>query len=425
MFKKIILSTALFAGMQSVAYSQEEYIRALVDRVAREHPGVLAAQMELTAAEQERQGVFRQMLPEVQLSSNGAVNHRDQVLSQPLSTIAVEQKIWLGGRFGASLELARSQEELAREKLREIRMNLAIQLIDGLQAYWVAQERIAIGRTTLKRLDSFVELMDRRVNSQVSPPIDATLVRSRRVQTDMDLAQSLVSQQIALTRLRQLLGEAGDADLPGQQEWRVPRQIDLTAVLDQRGKVLQAIDGHPGVRRAALEADLAKSRSDIAFSEQFPHLYLRLEQNKYDHRSTLSALNKQNMFYVGLRFSPGAGFASQSQAGAAVSKAQAAQQQAEVMRRDVLVQVNQDYEELINAGRRKQVYGAAVQDALAVSESYERQFIAGRLNWPQTLDAVRELGQMGQALADARANELAASYRLQIRLGQYNLQSQS
>ena len=66
-------------------------------------------------------------------------------------------------------------------------------------------------------------------------------------------------------------------------------------------------------------------------------------------------------------------------------------------------------------------YLSAVKNASSVSESYERQFIVGRLSWQQTLDAVREHGQVSMSLADTEASLWGASYRLRLRSGDYDL----
>lgn len=52
-----------------------------------------------------------------------------------------------------------------------------------------------------------------------------------------------------------------------------------------------------------------------------------------------------------------------------------------------------------------------------VFESYSRQYIAGRKTWIDVLNAVRETTQSDFALADARAQVVAAGERLRLRTG--------
>ena len=52
-----------------------------------------------------------------------------------------------------------------------------------------------------------------------------------------------------------------------------------------------------------------------------------------------------------------------------------------------------------------------------VFDSFARQFVIGRKSWLEVLNAVRESTQAQLAVADARAQQLAAALRLQLLTG--------
>lgn len=410
---RLALCLAFFA-LPASGGGLDDFIRS----VAGNHPSVMAARAEVAAAEQEQEGTIRQLLPELQITTSSLTRQSlTNKFNQPNHSISIEQKLSLGGRQRAMLDLARTQVLAAQARLEEARLNVALSAVEALQSYMAAEGRVEVGYTTKARLDGFVRLMERRVASQVSPPIDAVLVRSRMVQTQMDLVQAEAARAVAQTRLQQL---AGEVMLPDYSEFRASSDALLVRqLLAQRADgVADTAEEHPAVRRSQLDALTAKYRGDMALADQLPYLYARVEKNSYDAPG-YAAVSGVTFFYVGIRFSPGAGLAGVSQARAVVERAESARQQAESARREVLTQFYQDYEELSNASKRREAYWGAVDSAKAVSESYERQFIAGRLSWQQTLDAVREQGQVGMALEDARASEWGASYRIRLRTGQY------
>ena len=55
---------------------------------------------------------------------------------------------------------------------------------------------------------------------------------------------------------------------------------------------------------------------------------------------------------------------------------------------------------------------AALAAATQVSESYDRQFLAGRKTWLDVLNAARELIQTQVLIADSQSSQLVASWRL-------------
>ena len=77
-----------------------------------------------------------------------------------------------------------------------------------------------------------------------------------------------------------------------------------------------------------------------------------------------------------------------------------------------------DQEEFVNARTRMAALEKSVVSSALVLESYQRQFQAGRKQWQDLLNQVRELAQNQYALADAQATMVGAMYRLQIRMGQ-------
>ena len=168
------------------------------------------------------------------------------------------------------------------------------------------------------------------------------------------------------------------------------------------------------VQVARSDVVVARAQLDAKSAERWPLAYLRA--NRPMGSASRDADNRASVF-VGLRYTPGAGFATLSEAQSLSARALALEQAVETAHRDTLDALTGDREELLNARRRMDFLDSAVQGSMRVLESYSRQFTAGRKSWIDLLNAVRELSQSRFAFADAQAAMAGALYRLQIRLG--------
>lgn len=414
----LVCGITLCTIAQSQGFSVDKFLNSVVAR----HPVVMAARADVQAADVELTGAWQQFLPELQATTARPTNRESDSVTQPKSTVALEQKLWTNGKLTGSLEAAEMSKKAAQAKLNEARLNIALSAIESLQAFRSATERLRVTEQTMQRLVRFESMMGRRVQFGVSASIDATLVRSRMLQVQVDKSNAEASKRVAISRLEQL-------SLGVEVPWRALNIKNLGGSLDVRlpqdaAAAWQIIEGtveqHPSVLRFQAEARVVRARRDVVSADRFPIVYARVEQNRYDNPNYKTQDGLVTGF-VGVRFTPGAGYASIAQARAATERAQGADQQAESSRREVANQLRQDWEEWRSAKERLLDYTSAVKNSSFVSESYERQFIVGRLTWQQTLDAVREYGQVSLSLVDTEASLWGSSYRLCLRTGECEL----
>ncbi|MGM8900949.1 TolC family protein, partial [Psychrobacter sp. 1Y4] len=92
-------------------------------------------------------------------------------------------------------------------------------------------------------------------------------------------------------------------------------------------------------------------------------------------------------------------------------------QNQEAARRNVIENIQVQYQQFVSAKDRETSLVAAVAGAQLVVSSYRRQFIAGRKSWLEVLNAVREHNDYQVQLVQTRAEMLGAFYRLQVDFG--------
>jgi adhesin transport system outer membrane protein len=265
------------------------------------------------------------------------------------------------------------------------------------------------------RLKSYQAQMRRRVEAEASPRIDLELVDSRLLQTEVEIAVAQTGLRVAVTRLEQLSGEQ-------RLTLRIPHAVYPLTLLETQAFQRQLADtdwlllasDHPVSAKARLEVLQMRRRLDAKQAEAYPQVYLRVYK---PIGSSSSSGDTSTTAFLGLRYTLGAGFANLIEAQAIGTRIASSEQSVEAVIREMQQTLQNDREEFINARLRIAALEKSVASSSTVLESYQRQFQAGRKQWQDLLNQVRELAQNRYALADAQAVMVGSMSRLQIRMG--------
>lgn len=163
--------------------------------------------------------------------------------------------------------------------------------------------------------------------------------------------------------------------------------------------VRAARDQSPLLAKARAQATAAEADVMVAKAALLPEVYLRMEQQV----GSFSANGKssQGRVFVGLSTALGAGLSSLSGVASAEALHAAALEDIQVQQLSVDEQVRSDASLLATSQRRSRSLERARESAGNVYESWERQFLAGRKQWQDVVNAARELAQTEVSLTDA------------------------
>lgn len=411
-FLGLVMNVASASASPEKAESRA--LDALVAKVVQRHPSVLSELAQRQAAESDLEAARLQRYPSMsfQTESSG---------SKPSGLLGVEQVLWSGGRLQGQIDLAQGSLELRDMYVQEVRYGVALRVVEAWQALWQAVSRLEAIEATQTKLSQFDALMRRRVDAGVSAPVELELVTARRVQArvEMDAAQS--AARTAHFRLESLLGSVhGRSTLLGSESLLL--QVARLQALWQPppdDRIAQLVERHPVVRRALAQVDVARHEVEIKQADRWPQMYAKLQ------KPVGSAANASRSFYLGLRYQPGAGFSTLTQAQAAQARAQAQDLAVGASRREVAESMQSELQEWLSARSRAQHMNQSVLTTGLVLESYERQFIAGRRSWQEVLNAVRENAEVRMGLVDARAVFVGLTHRLRVRTGEMAWQQES
>jgi len=392
------------------AYNQ--VLGKLLEASEGTHPLLKAARLQARASEQDVDVAQMQRGPVLSV-----VNESDTGTSASVPTrlLRVEQTLWDSGRGGSRVSEAQVRSQIAQLQTQLQRQDLLIQVINAWQGLVAAAERKRFAQEALVLLQGYREQMRRRVSLQASPRIDLELIEARVLQTEVELSGAQSSLQAAMTRLETLTSESTfGAPLEG-----LFKALDVTRT-DSFVQLMQGFDGrgyallNPVTQKARLEREWVAAQWNTKKSEQWPQVYARLD--KPLAATAYSKVTNPSLF-VGLRYTPGAGFSTSAEAQALATRIDGQEQAIEAATREVLQALQLDRDEFISSRIRVVALERSVQGAGEVLDSYLRQFQAGRKSWQDLLNSVRDLVQNQYALADSRATLLGSMHRLQLRMG--------
>jgi len=363
-----------------------------VERATATYPSVAAGRATIRATDADLRAARWQRFPSLSVEAFAFGGENKQVTS----TVALDQPIWAGGRIGAAIHRAKASGVASRAQLDETVLTVALRISDAYYDMARAAERQAILEDSLAEHRRLVDSIARRVGQEVSPRADLELAQSRAAQVEQDL-NDVTAQRAAVTqRFLELVGDDGYD--PGA----VPRYDPALYHPSASGALEEAVTCNPTRRRLAGTALVARADAEAARAAYMPQLSAQLSHNEVV--GTRAG--------VVLRAQTGGGFAQFAAADAARARQTASELAVAAAEREIRETVAADLATNA-AGRRNAAAGAvAARAAEAVTQSYLRQFIAGRRTWLDVMNAVREAASAQLARSDAEIDAMVSTARV-------------
>lgn len=363
------------------------------------YPAVRQRKAEASAAAHESAAAEWVLYPSLSAESTRTDLGRQQ------TAVRLMQPLWTGGRLTGQIEHAQAAQQAAQAAVIEAEQAALLQTVSS---YTDLQRSSAKSRAAMENLaehERLHEMILRRVATEVSPAADATVALARLQQARAEQIQfrnQVETSRIALERVTGLRVEAVDLAVPVASGWS-----DLTAALEA------ALSFAPELQRLQAQERASMAQIEVSRSALMPQVSL----THTHYAGALSSGQVAAQTYLGLQFQPGAGLSAAAALQAAQARRQAAQDAIEDASRQIERQVRSDWNELLalnsQLGTSRQLQTATRE----VVDSYLRQFVVGRKNWQEVLNAQREAAQAAFSLADLESSALQVSLRLDIYTG--------
>jgi adhesin transport system outer membrane protein len=382
----------------------------LINATLQTHPAVRAQRAQQGAAQAEVDAARWQFFPTPSVSvekANTGANDINYAGDSTVSTVRLQQPLWTGGRLTAGKERAEAGVAVSQGALDETRQQLALRVVQVYSEWLAAHLKRQASETSLATHTRLRDQVTRRIEQGVSSDADLVLAVSRRQAVLAEMALAQAQQDIALARLGQLTGFVlDDASLAGATA--APRALDGSlADLLERARAQDPTTEKLRAQARRQETLIAEQRAALS-----PEVYVRAERQfgNYSFRNA----KPENRVFIGVSSQFGAGLSAFSNIRGARAQYEAALLEVDAQHRNVSEQVMADYALAKESDARLQALQASLDAAGDVAKSYDRQFLAGRKSWLDVMNAARELAQLETQIADMRAAQVVATWRLAL-----------
>ena len=374
-----------------------------INIVTRNYPSATSARAALRAANSEVKAARWLRFPSI--SANAVYRDRSGGASAGAldPQLVVEAPIWSGGRIEANIRQAKASEEASSAQYIETIEQLALTTNNTYFEIVRLTQSEQLLAESVKVHERLVETMERRVAQEVSPVADLELARSRTAQIQQQYTVTQSQRRTALRILAELVAD------PSYDLGPIPYYDPELDLPDRDAMEDQAVVFDPKLRRLRAEVDIARADLDSKKAAIFPQL-----NGQYSYDDVFGS-----RFGVVVRAQTSGGLSNFSQMNASRQRIQGALEDVRVQEQQLRRDIASDIIQYESAKRRATISRDASDTASRVSESYMRQFIAGRRSWLDVMNALREAvtAELGQA--DAEVGAMSAAGRLSLRTGRW------
>ncbi len=394
-FAALLLPAALHA--QDKAWTFPDLLRQSLAA----HPSVLASRSSAIAAGSDLESALWQRFPTPSFQAFSSQTPG----TGNISSFQVQQPLWTGGRITAGIDAAQFRKDAAESVVGETSRDLALRVVAAYVEAVRQKLREEQARRGVSEHERLLGLIGRRVQQEVSAPVDRELAQSRLYLAANDLSLNSQQRQIALTQLTQLTGRpVENVAAFGPETVAVPPSEEIA--------LQRAIANSPTLARIAAQEKAAGADVDAQRAAMWPTINLRYQRNL----GGVGGVTDNQLMLV-LQAQPGAGLSALSNIEAARSRQNALGHQRDSAVRDIQERVGIDWNELRYARERRDNADLSRKTAARVFDSFTQQFTTGRKTWIDVLNAVREFTQSEFSFADADSQVAGAALRLGITTG--------
>jgi outer membrane protein, adhesin transport system len=379
----------------------------MVSRIMKNHPNIASSNEAVKGADEAINGAKWQYFPTPSIDVS-----KSKYGSQ--TTLKLEQLIWTGGKLDAAYNQALSSKAEAIQGLEESKYKLMETVLGYAQNYIEAKYTKEALIEGLKRLEVFVEMMDRKISAGVASLSDKKLLEARITQLKTDLISSEFKENISLKQLGILLGE----EING---------IDFSNefFIEDRNKeelINKVLETNPTLAKIEEQIKIAGFKINEEKASLYPTVGVSAEHIKgsiYEQDSTTN----ENVIYLKLQANFGAGLS-------VLSNIQQAKIELQKLKFEKLSYENQlidlfwqDYNNMMVSKNKVDNYIVHKKLSSDVFESNKRLFLSDRKQWLDLVNSSKELMDVSISLVNSKVIYLISKYKVALRSGLLDLES--
>lgn len=403
-FKKR-LAFFYFISSISLCAQEDDFIAKMIFSATKDSPSVISKVNSLNAAKSTEKGAFWQYFPSPSASvenGRGGVSSKVMKLQQPL---------WAGGRIDAGYNKAKTETQSAEMSVEEAKQSVAVSVVQSLNSVLTSHGHVLVKKEAVSRLEEHKKMIERRVDSGVSPQADLLLVNSRLLQAKNDYSIALATRDKDLAQLEQWLAKKVTLE---DLEPILPKKA---CVMDQINEykndrfVESVLDSSPILKRLLKQIESANYDIDIKKAALWPSIVANAE-HQWNSGSSTNINSSQTNYTVGLQYTPGAGLSSYTAIQASEASLLALKSDFETSKLELKQKMMSELTDYEFTRDRYSNYVFGAETTKKTAESYLRQFVAGKKSWLDVLNSEKELSDTQISLSDVQAYLMTTPVKL-------------
>ncbi|WP_233999530.1 TolC family protein [Pseudoalteromonas sp. T1lg22] len=323
--------------------------------------------------------------------------------------ITLSYTLYDWGALDSELEGMNAEARKALHKLRQVRAEVGIEIIEAYLDIMLAQQRQAIIQEHQRRIARVERMAEIRAAGGYSDRAELNRVLQARYYNEQQRQMTDGDQQQARLRLRMLMQRPVTALPPLPANY-----VQLQNLLPSTQQQTQLIPRSPQYMQAQEEVHIAHSQAERVKAAQLPRVVLEASSQRRDIGGELT---RDSAVAVRFKASFNQGLASFDMDDIERLRAEAAQWDLQFTQLDIERNLNMQRESLRNLSQQRQSLEQQVNAATALLSAYQDQFRAGLTTVEEILTTERERFELLSQHLNVSIELLRIPYRMSSELG--------
>lgn len=365
------------------------------------HPQVLAKRQALQASGYNLDSAKNLRWPSLTVSRSNGTNST----SGASTTSRIQQSLFEGGKTSATISRAEAMQTESLALLHGTQKEIGQKAIYAFIECLRAQDRVTIAEKYVKEFEKLIQSIERRVDAEINPGSELLLAKARWAQALKDLTQARAQKDKSRATLNEVLGRQNiELIYPNI----TPKPLKSLQVFQNDALALSA-----DLTRYKAQIDIADAEIGQKKSELYPRVFIR-----HDHtQGNLYGVLPVQQTLIGMEISTGAGLSSITEIQAALARKDAAQAQGIATERSVTERIQTLWIDTNHNTQQLPTVKQYMEAAIAVAQSYGRQFPIGRKSWFEVQNAQREAFTAEVEWSDLRWSTFMLQTQLEVEAG--------
>ena len=381
----------------------------MLSQLLLKHPSVKMSQEAIKGAKYKVDSAFWNYFPTPSVDFSARDEGRNTTVAR------VDQPLWTGGKISSKYDIASSKEKESVASFEQNSYDLIETYLSILESYLASKSNIKDLEDGANNLNSFNDMLDRRVEAGVSSASDKELLKARIDQINSDMILAKNRYKVAKLQLELLLDTQISCDINF-------KEINRLHSANIEESIEKLLSFHPSLKKGLNEIQTSKYELDSTQASIMPNVSARFEHRDGDlYNKDYDRRNDQNIGYVAFTLTTNAGLSSMSEIQAAKIKTKELEYRQKALEKELIDGLLSDYNSYEMANSRISIVKESIVSAQNVLESYTRLFLAGKRQWLDLVNTSRELTQYKIELSNLQTTKSILAYKLALKNGQIDL----